>query len=106
MTGLPLNRCTGCGHAQFPPGLLCAACHGAEFDTVTASAGTIVTLTSWTTSGQALQFAEVETDVGPTVVALIAGEEATPGANVAFSSTTWPMAHTHTGDEPGKETES
>lgn len=101
-TGLPMNRCKECGHVSFPPSVLCTTCHACVFETLAATTGVIATITLWSSEGRTLQFAEIKTDLGPTVVALVVGEDAAIGGTVIFQQSRYPVANTTSDEYPEK----
>jgi uncharacterized OB-fold protein len=85
--GVPIRVCRTCGHAVFPPRLLCSQCGGADWRDAVAESGVVEEATEavFRTSGERLahRIASVRTDAGPVVIArLVDGVE--PGAAVSL----------------------
>jgi uncharacterized OB-fold protein len=76
--GIPIWICSACGHAVFPPRLLCPRCGASEWREQTAERGTVEETTEavFRTHAEleAHRLASVHTDAGPVVIARLLGE--------------------------------
>lgn len=69
---LQVPACVSCGHAVWPPRLLCPRCHGDRFELQDGSAGTLEDITEL--DGQErVQLGTVRLAAGPVVVARCEG---------------------------------
>lgn len=85
--GVPIRVCRTCGHAVFPPRLLCPTCGGSDWREDVAESGVVEQATEavFRTSGQrvAQRIASVRTGAGPVVIARLA-DDVGPGSAVAL----------------------
>lgn len=84
--GIPISVCVACGHAVFPPRVLCPVCAGSDWEEQRVTGGVLTAATSARTRVDAERLvdnpiAEVRTDAGPVVIVRLL-EAAPPGTDV------------------------
>lgn len=76
--------CGACGHAVWPPRLVCPSCGAREWKRVDASEGTLEEVSELAGSGsEPVRLCSVRLDAGPTVIAR--GEGGSPGERVSMA---------------------
>jgi uncharacterized protein len=86
--GVPICICGACGHAVFPPRLLCPGCGASEWREEVAERGVVeeVTEALFRVRSEPVtrRLASVRTEVGPVVIARLL-DDAEPGAAVSLA---------------------
>ena len=86
--GVPICVCRACGHAVFPPRLLCPRCGGSEWREEAAERGVVEEATKAVfrvrSEPVTRRLASVRTEVGPVVIARLL-DDAGPGAAVSLA---------------------
>lgn len=77
----PLPVCTSCGHAVFPPRVMCPSCGGRRWRTEHVDHGVLEEVTE----RDSVRIGSVRTDLGPVVVARL-GEHANPGDRIRLDA--------------------
>jgi uncharacterized OB-fold protein len=86
--GVPICVCSACGHAVFPPRLLCPKCAGSQWREEAVDRGVVEEATEalFRAGSEPVtrRLASVRTDAGPIVIARLL-DDARPGAAVSLA---------------------